>query len=101
MAHYGPVAVAVCTTEDARLSAYPNPSSRTVELRIAVPSEAPVTITVHDALGRALSAQQSTTLGGIPQHRMDMSELPRGTYHSVVRAMDGTVNGRTVMVKEH
>lgn len=100
VAHYGPVAIVACAAEDARLSAFPNPSSGAVELRLSVTSDAPVTITLHDALGRTVSAQRSTPQSGVLQHRMDMNELPNGTYHTVVRAEDGTVLGRTVVIKQ-
>ncbi|MCH7977306.1 MAG: T9SS type A sorting domain-containing protein, partial [Bacteroidetes bacterium] len=81
--YHGDLEVAVETPDRyVLMQAYPNPFNPEATVRFAVRDSAPVTLTLHDALGR----QVSTLYSGTPEAnltlsvRIDGSGLPSGLY---------------------
>ncbi len=81
--YHGDIEVSVATPDHyVLMPAYPNPFNPEATVRFAVRESAPVTMTLHDALGR----QVSTLYSGTPEAnqtlsvRIDGSGLPSGMY---------------------
>ncbi|MCH7640062.1 MAG: T9SS type A sorting domain-containing protein [Bacteroidetes bacterium] len=81
--YHGDLEVAVETPDRyVLMPAYPNPFNPEATVRFAIRDSAPVTLTLHDALGR----QVSTLYSGTPEAnqtlsvRIDGSGLPSGLY---------------------
>jgi hypothetical protein len=61
--------------------AYPNPSSRLVNLGLSIPEPAPVEIRAYDLLGRQVAVLWADSLpAGIHSVSWDVSRLPQGAY---------------------
>ena len=78
------------TTQAVRLaSAYPNPFRSTTTLSVEVLDSTPATLTVYDALGRAVAVLADQVFeAGIHPVRFDAARLPSGLY--LVRLTAGT-----------
>ena len=70
---YSPLASATLAGDEPELSAYPNPASRSVNVRV---SGEDIKVTLHDLAGREL--RSVTVRNG--RARLDVGELPNGVY---------------------
>lgn len=76
--------VGVASTEDSRLTVYPNPAMD--HITVQWPGERPMSMDVRDALGRLVATAPPAASG-----RMAVGHLPPGRYLLCVRSSSGTV----------
>ncbi|MDZ4700659.1 MAG: family 10 glycosylhydrolase [Rhodothermales bacterium] len=80
-------------------SIFPNPSQETAEVRYAVGSPGPVTLSVVDALGRVRYRHTGlASRAGIDQHMLDTTRLAAGVYQVVLEAGGRTARRAFVVV---
>lgn len=75
--------------------AFPNPFSRQTTVRFSVEQAQPVTLTLYDALGRAVRTlfEGQAEAGALQSVVLDASDLPSGTY--TVRLQGESLSGST------
>jgi hypothetical protein len=79
---------------------YPNPSTGFSSITYAVPTQASITLSVSDLLGREVRRVESKTLSsGTYQSKIDMSGLPNGTYLYTLHANDRILQGKMILAK--
>lgn len=72
------------------LHLYPNPTTGITTLRFSVPSSTHLSIEVVDVLGQSIGTVISADIeSGVYESRLDLSQLPRGYYHAVIRTSNG------------
>ncbi|MEW6469075.1 MAG: T9SS type A sorting domain-containing protein [Bacteroidota bacterium] len=70
------------------ISVFPNPSSGTFNVSVALPGVANMKIEVTDMLGKVVYSEQLSGLSGSYQHALDLSGLAKGTYMLNVNVAD-------------
>ncbi|MCB0396969.1 MAG: PKD domain-containing protein [Flavobacteriales bacterium] len=90
------LAIGVGMTDPAQgISLYPNPANDHCTLQFDLQSEANLTISVSNAIGKLVSREQVRIQRGV--HKVDMHQLPAGVYHVVVQG-DGVSFNRSLVV---
>ena len=82
----GTNAVQNISINNATLKVYPNPTQGSVILDITVTQPATYTITVYDAVGRALTTEQPISVTARETKRLDFSSYAAGNYIVAVRS---------------
>jgi hypothetical protein len=68
-------------SEHSSIAIYPNPVLNTTTLNYNLPSPSPITITLHDILGReVLRRELGIQAEGEHEETLDVSEVPIGSY---------------------
>jgi len=79
-------------------SVFPNPASRSAQLRVRVPATQDVTVQVFDLLGREVLSQSAVAMGGdVESVELDASRLKSGVYIIRVQADDAVASTQWVV----
>ncbi len=84
----------------ALFSPYPNPFNNTVKIAFSLPEVTPVSLTIHDLLGREVSRQSLNDLtAGIHQFSWNAAGMPSGVYIFRVNALGKTLSVKAALIQ--
>ena len=81
------------------MSPFPNPTDEQVTIRYAVPQQTDVTVRLYDVLGRQVQTIVNGPQVGRVETRLDVSELPSGTYFVRMRADTFAATRRLTVIR--
>lgn len=84
------------------LDAYPNPTSKTLNVSFNVPTNSRLAVEIHDVLGKVVYQQTYTAVGGDEVLSLDVSKLATGSYTLQIRSKttDFSAISRFVKINE-
>ena len=88
------------TSLASRIDVYPNPVREAATLRLSLSVPQPVTVMLHDVLGREVRRLHSGQLtSGINEIQIDASDLPSGIYFVVASMLSEVKKQRLVLIQ--